>query len=618
LSRSPVDAKIQIPMTEQHIESYLNLLPSSPGIYIFSNSAGEVIYVGKASNLRNRVRSYFKQASNASEKTAQLVKEIDKIDFVVTESEIAALVLECQQIKKYRPYYNVMLKDDKSFPYIKVDVKNEWPTISITRRRYNDGAKYIGRIPSAWSARQTYEYVRKIFPLRSCSKAIDGNDIRPCLKYHIKRCMAPCIGGISREEYQSLVGRTIAFLEGKEAQVMRELKKDMLLASEKMEFEKAAQLRNQIQAIEAVIASNKISLNIRGEQDVIALARDRDLACIRIFSVKDTRLISDEHFIIERAQGETDGQLLESFLKLFYSSAERIPGQIWLQSPIGEPELISTWLSQQRGAGVSIRVPRRGAGLRLVEMVAENARQQLEIYKSKRAARPESLKVLTSLKEILNLPQIPHRIEAYDISNIQGTNAVGSMIVFENGAPRPSQYRRFRIKTVEHTDDYAMMRELIRRRFGKHEADDKKWSISPDLVLIDGGKGHLNAALAAMQEAGTHDVPVISIAKENEDIFLPGHPDPAPLDKSSNELHLLERIRDESHRFAVTYHRNLRAKKSSESVLDSISGIGPSRKKALIRKFGSTRNLKEATVDDLITVKGITPGLAHRILEQLG
>ena len=400
--------------------------------------------------------------------------------------------------------------------------------------------------------------------------------------------------------------------------MLRELKKEMQAAAQKTEFEKAAQIRNQIQAIEAVIASNKISLNIRGEQDVIAMARDEDLACIMIFSVKDTRLMRDEHFIIERALGEEEAQLLESFIKQFYLSADHIPPKILLQSAINEPQLISQWLSAKRGGKIQIRVPHKGAGLRLVQMVAENARQQLAIYRANRSARPESLKVLSNLKDMLNLTQVPHRIEAYDISNIQGTTAVGSMVVFDNGVPKPSQYRRFKIRYVEHTDDYAMMREVIRRRFGKHEADDSKWSIIPELILIDGGKGHLNAALNALQEVGAEKVQAISLAKENEDIYQPGNAEPSPLDKASAELHLLQRIRDESHRFAITYHRNLRSKKSRESVLDSIAGVGPARKKALIRKFGSVRNLKDAAIDDLTSVKGVTPSLAKRILEQLG
>jgi excinuclease ABC subunit C len=604
-------------MIKPHILSYLKPLPPKPGVYTFKDVDGAVIYIGKASNLRNRVKSYFKYTPNLPEKTARLVERVDKIEFVITESEIAALVLECQQIKKYSPPYNILLKDDKSFPYIKIDVKNEWPTISITRRRYNDGAKYIGRVPSAWSARQTYEFIKKVFPLRSCNKQISGIETRPCLKYHIRRCPGPCIGAISREEYQAIVRQVVAVLEGKEEIVLRDLKKSMAAASRSLEFEKAAVIRNQVQAIEAVIASNKIPLNIRGELDAIALARDGDLACVRIFSVKDSRLSGDEHFIMEDIRDEGDARLLEGFLKQFYPSTAHIPGLILLQSRIDEPLLIAEWLKGKRGSNVELRVPLKGAGLRLIGMVEENARQQLEIYKSRRTARPENLKILSGLKELLALSRFPHRIEAYDISNIQGTNAVGSMVVFEDGGPRPAQYRRFRIRSVSGSDDYAMMREMIRRRFSVHAEAGGKWATLPDLVLIDGGKGHLHAAEFTMKEAGAVNVPVISIAKENEDIFTQGQSEPLNINKSSAELHLLQRVRDEAHRFAVTYHRNLRGKAARESALDSVPGIGPARKKALISRFGSVRNIREAGIDEISAVEGITPGLAQKILESL-
>jgi len=611
------DAKIHIMMLESQLKSCLAILPAQPGIYIFKDALNNIIYVGKAASLRNRVRSYFQQSSNLPEKTRQMVERIDRIEFVVTETEIAALVLECQQIKKYRPHYNVMLKDDKSFPYIKIDIKNEWPTISITRRRYNDGARYIGRVPSAWSARQTYEFIKKNFPLRSCSKVFTGQETRPCLKYHIRRCPAPCIGAISRAEYGEQVRKIIAVLEGQEEDVHRELKRKMLEASRSQDYEKAAQLRNQIQAIDAVIASNKIPLNIRGRQDAIALARDNSLACVRIFSVKDTRLTNDEHFMMDDVRDETDACLLQNFMQQYYSSAEHIPGLILLQAAIEQPLLVSEWLRDRKGAAVELRVPVKGAGLRLIGMVAENARQQLGIYKAGQSARPENLQVLSNLKDLLKLPGIPHRIEAFDISNIQGTNAVGSMVVFENGAPRPSQYRRFKIRSVTQADDYAMMSEMLRRRFAVHEDTGGKWPLMPDLVLIDGGKGHLHAAGAALREVQAADVPIISLAKENEDVFQPGSSGAVAISKSSHELHLLQRIRDEAHRFAITYHRNIRAKKSKESALDSLPGIGPSRKKALVKRFGSVRNLKDASIEELASVKGITQELAKKILDLL-
>jgi excinuclease ABC subunit C len=616
LSNGRSNARIHSDMVKPQLESYLKTLPTRPGIYIFRDGRDEVIYIGKALNLRNRVKSYFKQVSNLPEKTAQLVERVEKIDFVITESELAALMLECQQIKRYRPHYNVLLKDDKSFPYIKVDVKSDWPTISITRKRYNDGAKYIGRVPSAWSARQTYELIKRIFPLRSCNKVISGTETRPCLKYHIQRCYGPCIGAISREQYHDVVRQIVAFLEGREDQLLRELKKNMQAAAAGMEFEKAAEYRNQIQAVEAVVASHKIPFNIRGELDVIGLARDGDVACVRIFSIKDSRLKGDEHFIVENARGETDSDIIEGFVKLFYSSMDHVPPLILVQAPLNEPQLINDWLKERRGSLLEIRVPVKGTGLRLLEVTAENARQQLDIYKAKQANKPENMAVLAGLQNALGLSQSPHRIEGYDISNIQGTSAVGSMVVFENGVQRPTYYRRFKIQSVPHSDDYAMMREMLQRRFKGHSDDEKKWG-TPDLVLIDGGKGHLSAAVAALMEAGATDIPVISIAKENEDIFQPGRTGPVPLDKSSHELHLLQRIRDEAHRFAVTYHRNLRSKKGKESLLDSIQGVGPARKKALVKKFGSVKGIRAASLEELSAVDGITEKLARQILEQL-
>ncbi|MCX6004676.1 MAG: excinuclease ABC subunit UvrC [Chloroflexi bacterium] len=599
------------------MQIYLKSLPPSPGIYLFKDSAGEIIYIGKAANLRNRVRSYFQRDAASSEKLQQFVPKINSIDFVVTESELAALVLECQQIKKYSPRYNVLLKDDKSFPYIKIDIKNEWPTVSITRQRYNDGAIYIGRVPSAASARQTYEYAKKIFPLRSCNKKITGTERRPCLNYHIRRCLGPCIGATSKEEYGKLVKQAVSLLQGKEEFVLRELKGEMAKASQNLEYEKAAQLRDQIQAINDVIESHKITLNVRGEKDIIAIANDKNMACVRIFSVADGKLIGDQHFIMQGTQNEDNNHIMESFLTQYYSSAPHIPDTILIQYPVKDHNLITRWLREKRGSAIEIRVPNRGTGLRLINMVAENARQELSLYLAKRVTHPDNMQILSNLKHVLNLPRLPDRIEAYDISNIQGNMAVGSMVVFDRGIPKPAHYRRFKIKTVEGADDYAMMREMIQRRFkGFLEAQDN-WAISPDLVLIDGGKGHLNAAIHALKNIGIDSLPIVSLAKENEELYIAGKKNPVDIANTSEESQLLQRVRDEAHRFAVTYHRKLRAKASKASALDTIQGIGPKRKKALIAKFGSVKNIKNATVEDLASVSGITNELARKIQESL-
>ena len=604
-------------MTRPEIQIYLKSLPASPGIYLFKDTDGEIIYVGKAADLRGRVRSYFRKDAASSEKLQQLVPKIDRIEFVVTESELAALVLECQQIKKYSPKYNVLLKDDKSFPYIKIDVASEWPKMSITRQRYNDGSIYIGRIPSAAAARQTYEYIKKVFPLRSCNKKITGTEKRPCLNYHIQRCLAPCIGAIGREDYGKLVKQAVALLQGKEESLLRELKGEMAKASHNLEYEKAAQLRDRIQAISDVIQSHKITLNVRGEKDIVAIANDKNVACVRIFSVMDGKLTGDQHFIMQNTRDEDNSRIIESFLTQYYSAASYIPDTVLIQYPVKDRNLIATWLRDKRGSGVEIRVPTRGAGLRLVNMVAENARQELAMHLARRAAHPDNILLLNNLKQALNLPAIPDRIEAYDISNIQGNMAVGSMVVFERAMPKPAHYRRFKIRTVEGADDYAMMREMIQRRFRGYLEAKGTWAAAPDLVLIDGGKGHLGAAVKALRDIGINSLPVASLAKENEEIFMAGRKGPLDIARESEESQLLQRVRDEAHRFAVTYHRKLRSKEAKASALDTIPGVGPKRKKALISRFGSVNNIKSSTAEELASVSGINIELAGKILESL-
>ena len=599
------------------IEAQLKALPAKPGVYLFKDSQGKVIYVGKAASLRHRVRAYFSPSTNLSPKLQRLAASINDFESIFTDSEQEALILECTLIKKYRPRYNVSLKDDKTFPYLKIDLDNDWPSVRITRRFRKDGGKYFGPFASAGSVRRTLRLIRKIFPFRSCNKAITGKDSKPCLEYHIHRCSGPCIGAVSKEDYDEIIRQVILFLEGKQELVVRELKHKMEKASQQLQFEKAALLRDQIQATEAVIEGQKIAVTVMGEQDVIALAQAKDLAYVEIFFIRNNRLIGRDHLLVDGIRDEEPSQIMTSFVKQYYASASSIPPVILLQYPIDEPAVIIEWLSGQRGAAVKLRVPRQGAKKQLVDTVAENARHGLELYQIKQSATVEPAIVLQELKERLRLPSIPMRIEGYDISNIRGTLAVGSMAVFDKGMPKPAHYRRFRVKTVAGIDDYAMIQEVLRRRFRRYLADEDKWSIAPDLVLIDGGKGHLNAALEVMRGLGLGSIPAASLAKEREEIFIPGNPGPVDLPQTSVALHLLQRVRDEAHRFALGYHKRLRHKEGIASALDGIPGIGPKRKKVLIREFGSVRGIKEASIDQLAAVEGMTGKLAAKVKEYL-
>jgi excinuclease ABC subunit C len=599
------------------IEAQLRALPARPGVYLFKDSQGKVIYVGKAASLRHRVRAYFSPSTNLSPKLQRLAASISDFESIFTDSEQQALILECTLIKQYRPRYNVSLKDDKTFPYLKIDLDNDWPSVRITRRFRKDGGKYFGPFASAGSVRRTLRLIRKIFPFRSCNKAITGKDSKPCLEYHIHRCSGPCIGAVSKEDYDEIIRQVILFLEGKQELVVRELKHKMEKASQQLQFEKAALLRDQIQATEAVIEGQKIAVTVMGEQDVIALAQAKDLAYVEIFFIRNNRLIGRDHLLVDGIRDEEPSQIMTSFVKQYYASASSIPPVILLQYPIDEPAVIIEWLSGQRGAPVKLRVPRQGAKKQLVDTVAENARHGLELYQIKQSATVDPAIVLQELKERLRLPSIPMRIEGYDISNIRGTLAVGSMAVFDKGMPKPAHYRRFRVKTVAGIDDYAMIQEVLRRRFRRYLADEDKWSIAPDLVLIDGGKGHLNAALEVMRGLGLGSIPAASLAKEREEIFIPGNPRPVALPQTSVALHLLQRVRDEAHRFALAYHKRLRHKEGIASALDSIPGIGPKRKKVLIREFGSVRGMKEASIDQLAAVEGMTGKLADKLKEYL-
>jgi len=595
----------------------LKALPAKPGIYLFKNKEGKVIYVGKANNLNSRVRSYFGAPSSLSAKAQRLVSKIRDFEFIVTNSEQEALILECNMIKKYTPHYNINLKDNKTFPYLKININDDWPGVCITRRVQKDGARYFGPFASPGSVRKTLRLIEKIFPFRSCSKQIEGKDKRPCLDYYIHRCLGPCIGAVGKQEYHDVINEVILFLQGKQELILRELKAKMKTAALQLHFERAALLRDQIRAIEAVIEGQRIAIKLQGEKDVISLAHNKEQAYVEIFSIRNSKLIGQDYFIMEGIQGESPGQIITSFVKQYYASASHIPRLILLQYPVDELAVLSEWLGHQRGGRVELQVPQRGAKRKLVDTAAENAAQRLALAQAKEMKTEVITSGLRELKQKLHLPKMPRKIECYDVSNIQGTLAVSSMVVLEKGRPKPAHYRRFRIKTVFGADDYAMIQETLRRRFKRGLTGGSTWAITPDLILIDGGKGQLNAALELRQELGLDSVPMASLAKENEEVFIPGSRKPVYIAKDSPALHILQRARDEAHRFAISYHRRLRSKEVITSALDYISGIGPRRKKALLKKFGSIAAIRDASTEELSQTEGITPALARKVKDFL-
>ncbi len=597
-------------------------MPQKPGVYLFRDTSGNVLYVGKAANLHSRVRSYFGAPDTLSPKLGRMVTRVSDFEFLVTDSDQEALILECNLIKKHRPRYNVRLKDDKTYPYLKINVQDDCARVYVTRRVDKDGSTYFGPFASAGSVRKTLDLLKNLFPFRSCKREIRGVDRRACLEYDIHRCSGPCIGAISKDEYREIINQVVMFLEGRQESVVKELERKMAGASERLEFERAAVLRDQIRAVEMVTERQKITSTERGDQDVIALAQSKDQANVEVFFIRSGRLVERDHFMVQGAQDEEPGQIMTGFLNQFYDSATYIPHVILLQHLPDDILVLERWLESKRGARVNLLVPQRGEKRRLVEMVAENARQGLEQLRVKRLADPETTAAaLGELRDALQLPHAPQRVECYDISDIRGTSAVGSMVVFQGGQPMTAHYRRFRIKTVAGADDYAMIREVLRRRFKRAEGfkrpDKSGWTIVPDLVLIDGGKGHLSAARDAMRETGVDFIPVASVAKENEEIFRPDIATPIILARTSPALYLVQRIRDEAHRFALGYHRRVRRSEAMASALDNVLGVGPKRKRALLRKFGSVKAIREADIDEIAAVVGMTRSLAQRVREHL-
>ena len=608
-------------MTNGVITEQLKQLPASPGVYLLKDAAGNILYVGKAANLRHRIRSYFGAGQKLSPKLQRMVARVSELDFFVTSSEQEALILECNLIKRHRPRYNVRLKDDKTFPYLKIGLNEDWPGVYVTRRLEENGGRYFGPFASAKSVRQTLKVIKGIFPLRSCYRTITGIDPRPCLDYYIHHCLAPCISAVDKKEYAEVIKQVILFLEGKQEVIVKQLENKMNRAAEALDFEQAALLRDQVEAINRVIEGQRIAAAVKGEQDVIAFAGDRDQAYVQVFFIRGGKLIGRESFVLGGTRSEEPHQIMASFIKQFYSSSPYIPPLLLLQHPVEDVAVIEKWLQGKKGGRVHLQVPRRGDKKKLVDIVAENAQQGLEQFRIKQLAAPKALAAaLAEIERELHLPRIPSRIEGYDISNIRGTAAVGSMVVFEEGKPKLAHYRRFKIKTVSGADDYAMLREVLRRRFrrsGDASAGDS-WAIMPDLILVDGGKGQLSAALSAMRESGVDSVPVAGLAKENEEIFIPRKTEPIILPRSSPGLQLLQRLRDEAHRFALGYHKKVHKREIFASALDTIPGIGPRRKRALLKRFGSVRGIREASEQELAAIGGMNQALAEKVKEYLG
>ena len=611
-------------------EYHLKNLPSKPGVYLMKNSLGEVIYVGKAKILKNRVKSYFQNSKNHSEKVRVMVKHIAEFEYIVTDSEMEALILECNLIKKYSPRYNILLKDDKFYPFIKITVNDDFPRVFVTRNYSKDGSKYFGPYTNGTAVYETINLINKIFPLRTCKLLIKegGETVRPCLNYHIKKCFGPCGGYRSKEEYGKMINDVIDILSGKDTTVLKVLQSEMEEASMNLEFEKAADLRDKILAIKAIVEKQKIFKTMEGDEDFINIYKDEKDSCVQVFFSREGKILGREHFIFENTAEDSIEEILEEFITSFYGGTAKVPRTIYVPA-ISNVELVEEYLTIKRGAKVWIKVPQKGQKREMLEMVKNNAQITLEKFKDKYLIDKEINKIaLEELQELLDLEIWPSRIEAYDISNIQGVDSVGSMIVFEEGRSKNSDYRRFRIKTVKGANDYDSMREILTRRFShgleevkaiqesKLQFSAGKFSNFPDLIMMDGGKGQINIALEVLRDLNIN-IPVCGLVKDdkhatrgiiynNEELII---------NRSSNLMQLIRRIQDEVHRFAITYHRSLRDKRTLHSVLDDIPNVGEKRRRALLMKFGSVDNIKSATLEQLLETPSINNKAAESIYQ---
>ncbi|EGT3599733.1 excinuclease ABC subunit UvrC [Clostridium perfringens] len=607
----------------------LKILPDKPGVYIMKNSLGEVIYVGKAKILKNRVRQYFQNSKNHSEKVRAMVKNIAEFEYIVTDSEMEALILECNLIKKYSPRYNIALKDDKFYPFIKITTNEDFPRVYVTRNFAKDGNRYFGPYTNGTAVYEVMGLIKKLFPLRTCKKAIveGGEPTRACLNYHINLCKAPCAGYISKAEYWEMIDEIINILNGTDTSIIKNLKLEMEKAAEELEFEKAAKIRDRILAIELISEKQKMFTVKEGDEDFIDLYTDENDGCAQVFFVREGKVTGREHFMIENISDDPVKEVISSFIASFYGGTAQIPKTIYVPEEIEDQELIEKFLTEKRGSKVWIKVPKKGDKKNLLDMVRNNAKIMLDQFKEKMVEEKELNKsALTELADVLGLDSLPARIEAYDISNIQGVDSVGTMVVFENGKAKNSDYRRFKIKSVKGPNDYESMREILSRRFAHGleevnkikernlEYSKGKFCIFPDLIMMDGGKGQVNIALEVLKDFGI-EIPVCGLVKDdkhrtrgiifnNEEILIR---------RGSGLMNLITRVQDEVHRYAITYHRSLRDKRTLHSILEDIPRIGEKRRRNLLMKFGSIDNIKKASMEELLD----TPGIDRKAAESI-
>jgi excinuclease ABC subunit C len=637
------------------LEERLRSVPATPGVYLWKDATGTVLYVGKSKALRDRMRSYLQSPRGQSAKTRRLVRAIADFDVILTQTELEALLLEMTLIKQHRPRYNVLLKDDKSYPYIKATLNEPWPRIFATRRHVADGARYFGPYASPGAVYRTLDQLNRFFAFRPPGRCADDKFARhralgrPCLYYDIRRCLGPCVPSlVDQEEYRAAIAGACRFLEGRTEHVVRDLRQRMQQAAERLEFERAAYLRDRIQDIERVSEAQRVLRTVDTDQDVIALAREADSAVVQVFYIRGGKLIGAEPFSLQNTEDAADAQVLSSFVTQFYESAAEVPPHVLLAEHVEEPLIIEQWLSQRRGQRVEIRVPRRGEKRQLVEMATQNARRKLDELRAQWLnTEQRAVAALAELREVLGLAELPLTIECFDISTTQGSHAVGAMVVFEHGVARPARYRKFRITTVAGMDDVACMREVLSRRLRRAVAhgdevpavadamadaaappDDPPpaapaapWSVLPDLLLVDGGIGQLNAAIAVTRELGLAHVPIAGVVKgpdrDRFDLLLPGASAPLVLRRDGPALALVQRIDEEADRFARTYHQTLRGKAALRSTLEAIPGIGPTRRRALQRHFGSLEAMRSASVEELAAVPGMNRPSAEALKQVL-